>query len=411
MSNNVFPYVTGALRVDQRLGTFYLAVLPAELLLQVAISDVARATLNSDGSGYNLDGAQRFIQDKRLNEIANYINRIDATFPNSIIIAANFNTTVGFDQDEMEDIAEGVLDSVATAGSKSWTVTELEDGCHQLYIPTNEKIAAIIDGQHRLFSFAKADHEAMRSMNLPCAIFVDLPKALQAQIFATINSNQKRVDKSLTYELFGYNVSDEDEKYWTPDKLAVFFTRKLGTDEGSPLRRRIVVAPKRDAALFELTSQADWRVSTAVIVDGILRLISSNPKRDANIMRRGVSHPRGILGIETKDKSPLRDAFIEGNDILIYKMILNYTAACEEVFWGDADPDSFIFRTIGVQAIFDVLRKLAAKSYSDKDISVGYFHDQIEAAGHIDFSDERFRNPSGSGRTLIRKTIEEAIGI
>ena len=46
-------------------------------------------------------------------------------------------------------------------------------------------------------------------MELLCAIFVDLPKPFQAQLFATINSTQKPVNKSLTYEMFGYNVDDE----------------------------------------------------------------------------------------------------------------------------------------------------------------------------------------------------------
>lgn len=251
----------------------------------------------------------------------------------------------------------------------------------------------------------------MRSMDMVCSIYLDLPKALQAQIFATINSTQKRVDRSLTYELFGYNVSEEDEEYWTPDKLAVFFTRRLGTDSDSPLRGRIMVAPKKDEALTMLSKEADWRVSTAVVVDGILRLFSANPKRDANLMRKGEASPRSELRSGDKDKSPLREVFIEVNDALIYKLVLNYLKACDAVFWRGAKEDSFIFKTIGVQAVFDILRKIAGDAYEAKDISVDYFSGRISQAGDIDFSGERFRNPSGSGRTLIRRTIEEAIGL
>ena len=61
-----FPYETLALRVEQPLGTFYVAVLPAELLLQVAFSDHMRATMNPDGNSYHLEGTQRLTQDKRL---------------------------------------------------------------------------------------------------------------------------------------------------------------------------------------------------------------------------------------------------------------------------------------------------------------------------------------------------------
>lgn len=410
MTSFTFPYETRALRVDQRLGTFYVAVLPAEFLLQVAASDRMRAIMNPDGSGYELKGTQRIVQDKRLGEIADYINRMDSAFPNSIIIAANYDLNSGFDQDELEHIEEEDSGQ-PVVDSRVWSVRETSDGCHTLTIPTGEKLAAVIDGQHRLFSFARADPQAMRSMNLLCSVYIDLPKPLQAQIFATINSTQKRVDRSLTYELFGYNVSDEDEEYWTPDKLAVFFARKLATDDESPLQGRVMVAPKRDAALEELAAKADWRVSTAVVVDGILRLFSSNPKRDANIMRRDEASPRRKLMDGPKDNSPLRKVYIEGNDVLIYTMVLNYLKASEKVFWRNASPESFILRTIGVQAIFDILRKIAGDAYEEKDISEDYFVKRIRPAGEIDFSDGRFRNPSGSGRTLIRRTIEEAIGL
>ena len=406
-----FPYRAATIKVEQRLGTFYATVLPAELLLQVAASDHLSATMNESGDGYELEGTQRQIQEKRLNEIANYINRVDAAFPNSIIIAANYDRKTGFDQGEMEDIAADEAKEGATERSKEWTVKEGETGSYILNIPTSEKLAAIIDGQHRLFSFAKVGLDVIRSMELLCAVYLDLPKSLQAQIFATINSTQKRVDRSLTYELFGYNVSDESEEYWTPDKLAVFFTRKLATDRDSPLAGRIVVAPKRDRDLRQLALEADWQISTAVVVDGIIRLISSNPKRDSNWMRKDRPRTRESLREDPRDRSPLRQVFLEGNDALLYNMVLNYTRACDEVFWTGAKANSFILKTIGVQALFDILRKLADQAYDAKDISVDYFVERIGAAAGIDFSEERFRNPSGSGRTFVRRTIEDAIGL
>ena len=406
-----FPFETDALRVEQRMGAFYVAVLPAELLLQVSASDQMCATMNPDGSGYKLEGTQRPRQDKRLNEIANYIGRVDAAFPNSIIIAANYDRTTEFDQGELEDIASEEGNGKPIEASKVWTVEALEKGYYRLRIPSGEKLAAVIDGQHRLFSFAKVDINVTRDMNLLCSVFLDLPKSFQAQIFATINSTQKRVDRSLTFELFGYNVSDEPEEYWTPDKLAVFFTRKLSTDEDSPLRGRILVAPKRDATLQAMASQASWQVSTAVIVDGILRLVSSNPKRDSNAMRTDSALTRKCLETGPRDRSPMRQAFVEGNDALVYKTVLNYVKACEEVFWGKVEEGSFIIKTIGVQAVFDILRKLAAQAYEDRDISVRYFRKKLAPAGEINFADEKFKNPSGSGRTYIRKAIEDAVGL
>ena len=220
-----YPLRFPAIRVLQPLGLFYVASIPARVLLQVAYSDVLSASLASDKSGYVLEGTQRLSQPKRLSQIADYIDRQDAAFPNSIILAANFRqdgTFEGSDDDEIE--TEG-----NSAGSREWTISQGPDGCYSLEIPTPAKLAAIVDGQHRLFSFVQANEPARLNMELLCSIYLDLPKPFQAQLFATINSTQKPVDKSLTYELFGYNISEEKEEFWTPDKLAVFFTRKLNT--------------------------------------------------------------------------------------------------------------------------------------------------------------------------------------
>ena len=397
-----FPIEVKALRVEQPIGVYYVAILPARVLLDVAFSDVLSASLDEAGEYYELDGTQRLVQPKRLQAIADYINRTDSAFPNSIILAANYRRDDGLiaDDDEEDELGQSVPNN-------RWTI-EGEDDCCTLRIPTREKLAAIIDGQHRLFAFAHA-RPARLDMNLICSIFLDLPRPFQAHLFATINSTQKPVDKSLTYELFGYNVEEEDESYWSPDKLAVFLTRRLGTDEKSPMKGRIVIAPKKDAALLRLTQGAKWRVSTAVVVEGIMRLFTSNPKKDTTSLLEGERKARSSLGGVRKDKSPLRDVYLSSGDTVIYTMTLNYLTACEDTFWKDSSAGSFITKTVGVQALFDVLRTLAKDAYDKRDISVPYFHKKLKAAGEIDFSDEIFRNASGSGRSTIRKAILKAI--
>lgn len=173
----------------------------------------------------------------------------------------------------------------------------------------------------------------------------------------------------------------------------------------------MIVAPKRDSELQKLASEATWKVSTAVVVDGVLRLYSSNPKRDANTMRKDRAQTRSVLRDSHRDSSPLRDAFIDGNDALIYQMVTNYLSAAHEIFWDNAQENSYIYRTIGFQAILDILRKIAGDAYQKKDIRKAYFKAILEPAGEIDFSTEEFRNLSGSGRTYIRKAIEEKIGL
>lgn len=411
-----YPFETRALRVQQPLGAYYVAIIPARVLLDVAYSHAMSASLNADGVGYTVDGTQRLAQPKRLDQITDYIDRFDAAFPNSVILAANFDRDTGLivdlEEDAPNDDPEDDEASKAAAAKldKIWTVEELTDGCHRLRIPSAEKLAAIIDGQHRLYGFAKAKPDRL-DMDLICAVFLDLPKPFQASLFATINSTQKPVDKSLTYELFGYNISDETEEHWTPDKLAVFLTRKLNTEEGSPLRGRVVVAPKRDARLAALDDPKAWKVSTAVVVEGILKLISSNPKRDTNEMLTPPIKRRSELRAAFKDRSPLREAFLETNDAVIYAMALNYLKACDEVFWQPAPAGSFIVKTVGVQALLDVLRHIATEAYESRDISVAHFLSRLRPAGSIDFTADVFKNASGSGRSIIRREIERRMGV
>jgi DNA phosphorothioation-associated DGQHR protein 1 len=236
-----------------------------------------------------------------------------------------------------------------------------------------------------------------------------LPKPFQAQLFATINSTQKPVDKSLTYELFGYNISDEPSERWTPDKLAVFLTRRLNTQEESPFRGRITVAPKRDQALQDLNASRNWHVSTATVVEGILRLISANPKRDTNIMLSPPVKSRRALADGPKDRTPLREIYINGQDALIYGIVLNFLTVCDKLFWQKAKPSSFIVKTVGIQALFDILRGLALEAIEGEDATVKFFLRKLTPASSIDFSTVEFQNASGSGRSQIRRSLQAII--
>lgn len=417
-----FPFSTTALKVEQPIGVYYVAILPAELLLQVAFSDALSARYVDGTQSYVLDGTQRLPQPKRLEPIANYLNRVDAAFPNTIILAANYRKEDGALEDdpadETDEEADQKLggqqndtDSEKKPEDRRWSVVEDGNGVCSITIPTKDKLAAIIDGQHRLFAFAHARAER-RSMQLICSIFLDLPKPYQAQLFATINSTQKPVDKSLTYELFGYNVIDEPEDEWSPDKLAVYLTRRLNTEADSPLEGRVVIAPKRDEVLNALGEGKSWKVSTAVVVEGIMRLFTTNPKSDSTKLFEEPRKTRMTLEGGRNDKSPLRKAYLESNDIVIYTLVLNYLRACQQIFWDGAPKGSYITKTIGVQALFDILRtKLARRAYDNKQISVQRFVTDLEHAGAIDFTDVRFRNLSGAGRTFIRREIETAAGL
>lgn len=394
-----YPFIRPGLIISQPFGDFFVVTIPARVLLDVAYSDRLTAELKADGS-YSLGGSQRPLAEPRLREIGRFIDSESASFPNSIILAANYRRDDGLIEEE--------------EGSK-WSVSSDQKGLTgTLTIPTSSKLAPIIDGQHRLFGFNYLAKQERLDMPLLCAIFLDLPKPYQAFLFATINANQRPVNKSLTYELFGYNVEDERPEKWTPEKLAVFLTRKLLTDAASPFFQHIIIAAENDFAprLAKVRSEGGWAVSAATVVEGILRLISQNPKRDAYGMGGRFTYEgkdRSALR-SLSDPSPLRQRYISSGDDIIFTGVNNYFDAVNKSLWKDVNPDSYIRKTVGVQALFDVARDLMDEFVAKKDFRINLFEQRLEPARRINFADGFFQT-SGTGRLRIRNTLNLCLGI
>ena len=222
-AERTFPLRFPAVRVHQPLGEFFAIAMDAETLRKVTFIDPTRIKQADRQSFiYNLLGAQRPSSIPRAKQIAKYIDTQEAAFPNSVILAANY-----IEYGELQEDSE-----------KRWRVEESK-GDYTLVVPTLEQMASVIDGQHRLLGFDYCDPER-RKMELLCSVYIDLPHAYQAYLFATININQRKVDKSLAYEQFGYNLDEETSDSWSPDKLAVFITR--GRVHHSPFEPRPEIA-------------------------------------------------------------------------------------------------------------------------------------------------------------------------
>lgn len=381
-----------ALKVKQPLGDFFVVSISAEKLLEIAFSEPLKY-IDSKG---NVQGSQRVRDEKRLKEIANYIETVEMAFPNSIILSANYNQFGLLKEDDLD----------------RWRIDENENGSLKLIIPRKIKLAAIIDGQHRLnaFDFVK-DRNRLKEVELLCSVYFDLPNSYQAFLFATINSNQKKVDRSLALEQFGYNVDDEPAKAWTPEKFAVFISRKLNTDkETSKLYKHIKVAPLNVDKLFLENISESWVVSTATVVDGVTSLISTNPKRDRVLMqhKNWLSGRSRELISEIKDPSPLRSLFLNLYDQKIYDIITDFFKVVDAFYWQKAPKNSYIIKTVGIQALFDVLKGIL-KSIQINSESIIDFKVILKDTETLDFSD-RFFQSSGIGRSRIRNAINLKIG-
>lgn len=388
-----YPIIVPTIKINQPFGSFFITSLPANLLLQVTYKDPLRVREKYDDS-YSVTGKQRKQKIERLREIGEFINSVDASFPNSIILSANYYEKGTSVNDE----------------KKRWKIIKKDNSnCLELLIPTDTKIASIIDGQHRVDAFNYADNDK-KDMQLLCAIYLDLPETYQAYLFATINYNQKPVPKALAYELFGASLEEEAPESWSPEKAAIFLTRKLNVDQDSPLRNHIVVAAQQDELIEEnLISNEDWAVSTSTIVDGIMKLFSQNPKRDkSNMHKVSIEDGRNRQKLPD-DNTPLRSFYKDTNDLLIYKAVSNYFTAVTKLLFENSKNNSYIKKTVGIQALFEVLKEILKKEFDkERNIKVDYYSEFLEKAKTVDFSDN-FYQASGVGRTRIRNTILLAI--
>lgn len=368
---------TRVIKVNQPLGSFYVASIPAQKLLNVTYSHPAELLKG----GYQVSGTQRLEDDKRLKEISDYIKTHEASFPNSIILGANYDQSGNYVVDET-----------------SWSIAE-EDGSLFLVVPQDIKLASIIDGQHRLNAFRYCE-SSFRDFELLCAIYIDLPLPFHAYIFSTINFNQKKVDRSLAYNLFGFDIESTDPKTWVPETLAVSLARRLNLLDG-PFKGRISLGLVETAE----NNPPIKLVSMATIVDGILRLISKNPRKDRTTLT-GVSLRKRNRSVLENDNSPLRFMYLSQYDEAILEVIRNYFRVIDEIFWNIDDPDPYIKKTVGIQALFDVLFKLLAGFQSRLDGEYEDFKARLEILNGMRFADAQ---ASGIGRTNIKNAILEKL--
>ena len=87
-----YPLEVPAIRILQPLGEFYVTSLSARVLLDLTFSEPLRVVEEEEKEmRVSLRGTQRPEKPRRLQEIARFIETTEAAFPNSIILAANYN--------------------------------------------------------------------------------------------------------------------------------------------------------------------------------------------------------------------------------------------------------------------------------------------------------------------------------
>ena len=155
--------------------------------------------------GGQADAYQRILSKKRCQDIGQFIQRPGALLPNNLIVALPAKARF-----------EAAADS---------------DRSGTLIIPRKPQSAWIVDGQHRLFGFKYAEG---KDFPLIVTAFISKPVAFQAEVFRTINREQKGVNPSLVYDLL--DLVKTNDFY---DQRGHEIVKALNEEEDSPWLEQI----------------------------------------------------------------------------------------------------------------------------------------------------------------------------
>lgn len=360
------------LEIVQPIGAFYVGVIPALEVIDIAFSDIIRID-EDDRNIEVVSGLERPISRDRVKELREYVTHFDATFPTGVILSIP-EKYVKYD-----------------AKSREMTIESEAD---------YSDIAKIIDGQHRIEGLRGYTGDVPFQLNV--TIFVEMDPEKQAIVFSIINLKQAPVSKSITYELFEYAKSR------SPQKTCHEIATALDRAPGSPFEGKIMVlGSARDADKETLTQ--------AAFIRPLLKLISSEKLAmgDRDMIRRGkrISMPTGTEVI--KRAWVFRPWFLLGEDKLITQSIVNYFNAVArkwEGAWWPKTPGLMLNRTNGYSALIRFLPSILFKLGPFQVHSVSSFASVLNSI-HLkydDFNSKDFLPGSTGEGDLLRRLLSES---
>ena len=273
---------------------------------------------------------QRQIEEERVKSIAKYIVRCIAAnekgganlvFPTSIILACT-------NEYENQDIF-------------------IEGSLLDFNVPSQ---TMIVDGQHRYSGVKFLYEEAKRSFSVfgfnsetiikylekftfSCTILVNYDMWEQAQIFANVNFNQKKVNKSLFYDIYGVSIPLDDSNT-IPRQNEIYLAHEL-----------VVFLENDSSSAFngfvKMLGKGAGYVSQAFIVESLLKHLS----------------PKGIWAdaVEMLKNGDMRYKYI-AHELLAYMAAARFTFKPVWPEQVEDKPSSVLCKTTGVGAILSLLK-------------------------------------------------------
>ena len=250
----------------------------------------------------------------------------------------------------------------------------------------------IVDGQHRLKAMQELYNDSdrllkdsvdndvisyLKSYFFSCSILVNYDIWEQARIFADVNFKQKKVSKSLYYEIYGMEYSPNPEM-WKQNSifLAHSLVEFLNISNISPLKGLIKM----------LGNTSKGIISQSFLVESFLRHIYS---------------PRSIWYFDpyivTVSPDSVRHMSVE---------TVSYLTSIKESFaplWPNMEerPNSIICKTTGMGALIRLLSDFHKQMPEDISMEIKNMPKQCICRSYVDYANENFSKLKSSENELF----------
>lgn len=262
---------------------------------------------------------KKFIQTSILNQKNN--QRVAVLFPTAMLLAVQSTM-----DEKLEIGKEYELNNILNDDSEFFIV----DGQHRLY-----SMKALYDELGDGWLFDQKDNEYvleyLENYIFNCTVLLNYDLWEQAQVFADVNFNQKKVSSSLYYTIYGMNYSsDQSDLNRNYIYIAHQLVRLLNSHPNSPLK-----------GFVKMLGVGTGFISQAFVADALMRNIKS---------------PQGIWYVDPYNM----------NVPPVYRYMtietLSFFSAVSKVFsdyWpSDKEPKSIICKTTGLGALLRLMAYL-----------------------------------------------------
>lgn len=235
--------------VTQGSHRFYVCTMPSDVLASCCF-----ATTREEDP---IVGFQRVLDERRAQEIAEYMDAGFGTIPNSIVLSAQ---------------PEAALKVIGRGKTMEFVF-----GPHAFLI---------IDGQHRVFGFSKASTK----LRVPVVIYSGLSKQQESRLFIDINTKQRPVPNELLLDIKKLADAESDDEATLRELFDAF-----NDDSDSPLMGLMTPSSKAAGKISRVTFNAATKAVLSVFAASSSSLIYPALKSYVS------AFAKGLIRIDARD--------------------------------------------------------------------------------------------------------------